>query len=69
MTGRDAGDLDITLSFHPDRYWHIRAFVEHQRLGALPLDAVGGVAEDEHCYPMAFAQADGQIHHRVFGFT
>lgn len=41
------------------------AFVEHQRLGALPLDAVGGVAEDEHRYPMAFAQADGQIHHRA----
>lgn len=20
--GRDARNLDITLSFHPDRYWH-----------------------------------------------
>lgn len=41
------------------------AFVEYQSLRARPLYAVGGVAEDEHRYLPALAEADGQIHHRA----
>ena len=53
---------------HPvnqDEVHAVYALIEHQRLGRFSLDAVGSVAEDEHRYPMALAQANDQVHHRA----
>lgn len=43
----------------------VGTLIEHQRLGRFSLDAVGRIAEDEHWHSVAFAQEDGQVHHRA----
>lgn len=43
----------------------VRALVEDQRLGSVPLDAVGGVAQNQNRYAVRAADAEGQVDDRA----
>jgi len=41
----------------------VRAFVEDYGFGSVPLDAVGGIAQNQNRNAVSMADADGQIHY------